>query len=449
MSQIIPSAHPRSELYHDCSKRHAWRHYYHDLYQRIGNELSFSPGFGLDLWHALKEYTSIGELIFIFFLFETSFIVLFGVLLYITSGVTPLTFEASLIASTRAITQLGNWSDNQFPFLYGSGIDSNSMEVNVQGVIILIMQGWIHFLWACVASSLIIVKALVPMQQVAFSHHAVLTENELVVRIRLLRPLTTVLVRPEIKMDVCVTSGSFVKLPIIGGGSYAKWSGNPVITIRHTVNEDSPFYQKPSEDSIEKGAAVVQTSLDHVAHLSCSLTATDEYGLPIAEVQQYTPMVGFSKMWLQPYLAGEYGEQVEKDMPQIIHQAKFMDQITFGSADPEQLRTNSPDRVLFGLLPHPHGTNANMEVWEKRDDGWWRNLLRRWWPRVGRSREELIPVKRLVTNTDNFCRLVDTRSEEAKKHNSWSTAAGSSAVEAEKKLVNKPSSSSTRSDKVS
>lgn len=404
----------------------------------MGNELSFSPGLALDLWHALKEYTSIGELIFIFFLFEVIFILLFGVLLYITSGVTPLTFAASLIASARAITQLGNWSDSQIPAV-------GTMEVTVQGVIILIIQGWLHFLWICVASSLIIVKALVPMQQVAFSHHAVLTENELVVRIRLLRPRTTVLVRPEIKLDACLTSGTFVKLTLVGGGSYAKWSGNPVITIRHKVEEDSPFYKKPADIDVEKGGGesmgpALQTTLDHIVHLSCSLTANDESGLPIAEVQQYTPLVGFSKMWLQPFMDGADGEEVSKQVPQIIHQAKFMDQITFGNATEEQLRTNSPDRLLFGLLPHPHGANGNLKVWKKGSDGGgWRSLL-------GSNPDDELPVKRLVTKTDNFCRLVDTRTEEAKKHTSFSTAAGSSAVEAEQKQLARDSSS--RSEKV-
>ena len=30
--------------YHDCSLRHQWRRYYHDWYQRTGDELRFSPG---------------------------------------------------------------------------------------------------------------------------------------------------------------------------------------------------------------------------------------------------------------------------------------------------------------------------------------------------------------------------------------------------------------------
>ena len=36
--------HACSMAYHDCSLRHQWRRYYHDWYQRTGDELRFSPG---------------------------------------------------------------------------------------------------------------------------------------------------------------------------------------------------------------------------------------------------------------------------------------------------------------------------------------------------------------------------------------------------------------------
>lgn len=207
------------------------------------------------------------SLIFVFFVVETALILSFGLLLYITDGVDPGTFEACCIASARAITDLGNWSDSQFSWLYGDSV--MSMDIAVQGVIIIILEGWVHFLWVCVASSLIIVKALVPMQQVAFSHHAVLTENELVIRIRVLRPLTTVLVCPEVRVDVCTNSGTFIKLPLNGGGCYAKWSGSPTLTIRHKVTEDSPFYDEKKEN----GPNVITTP-NNCSHVSCSFPSS-------------------------------------------------------------------------------------------------------------------------------------------------------------------------------
>ena len=61
-----------------------------------------------------------------------------------------------------------------------------------------------QFLFVCIASSLIILRALRPLQQVAFSHHCVLSDEELTLRIRVLRPATTVLIHPEVRVDVCL-----------------------------------------------------------------------------------------------------------------------------------------------------------------------------------------------------------------------------------------------------
>ena len=71
-------------------------------------------------------------LIFVFIVVETALILLFGLLLYITGGFDPGTFEARCIASARAITDLGNWSDSQFNWLYGDSV--MSMDIAVQGV---------------------------------------------------------------------------------------------------------------------------------------------------------------------------------------------------------------------------------------------------------------------------------------------------------------------------
>ena len=35
---------------------------------------------------------------------------------------------------------------------------------------------------------------------------------------RILRPRSTVLIRPEVQLDVCLTNGKFVKLPLVGAG---------------------------------------------------------------------------------------------------------------------------------------------------------------------------------------------------------------------------------------
>ena len=137
-------------------------------------------------------------------------------------------------------------------------------------------------------------------------------------------------------------------------------------------------------------------------------------------------------MVYQPFFDGENGEQTLKNFPQILHNAKFMDQITFGEATKEQLKTNSSDRLLFGLLPHPHGKNGNLKVRKRKElndfSGW-----SRWLCWFNTKEEDFLPMKRLLVDSNTFCRVLDIRSEEAKQHSSYSTAAGEEAIAAEKK----------------
>lgn len=163
------------------------------------------------------------------------------------------------------------------------------MLVTAPGALLLMLEGWFHFVFVCIASSLLIVKGVRPMQQVAFSHHSCLSDNDLVLRVRILRPQTTVLIRPSIQLDVCLTTGLFVKLPLVCE-SYAKWSGNPTITVRHLITEDSPFFDAEASEEATKMAAenrdpdapppakVMKSSMKKIAHLSASLVAQDKNG---------------------------------------------------------------------------------------------------------------------------------------------------------------------------
>jgi hypothetical protein len=427
--------------FHDVRHRHLWRFWYHDMYQRIGNEFKFSPGVGTDLWAYLSNDVPTAYLVVAYFVFELVFIGAFGVLLLVTSGIDPGGFMRCVLASARAVTMLANWGSNQFDFVDGGTAE----KLSVLGALILMVEGFLHFMFVCVASSLIIVRALRPLQQVAFSHHCCLTDEELVVRIRILRPTKTVLIRPEVKLDVCLTSGTFVKLQIVrvlspsyqylsqnsptyvllpavfdqvGDGSYAKWSGNPTITIRHKVVEGSPFFLEREEASggSEEGPGKVRSTLDGIAHLSCSLVATDANGIPIAEVQQYSPMVGFMKMVMDPYF--ESDAAIREQYPQILHHVKFQDQIKFGIASTEEL-ARTPDRPW-----HPHGSVRNFKLRRKKNKQFWS------WRRIPGTGTEEIEAKRLVTDTDNFCRLVVAESAIGRSSTSHSTVAeGSGKLE--------------------
>jgi len=406
--KVAPAAdpyHEASQAHHNCALRHTWRRFYHDMYQRLGDEIAFSPGWWTDLWAIFSMEVRMPALIVTYFCFEAAFLLFFATLLWLTSGVTPADgFTRCLLASARSVTQLANWGPGQFAFLSQDVPES----LTSAGTLILVLEGFLHFLFVCVASSLIIVRALRPLQQVAWSHHACLSDAELTMRVRILRPKTTVLVRPEVKLDVCLTSGTFVKLALKGDGTYAKWSGNPTITIRHVVDEGSPFFGGRDEPTPEERAAgepgKVRSSLDGVTHVSCSFVATDANGTPISEVQQYTPFSGFMEMVYGQYV--DAGAMTRAECPQILHHCKFEDQITFGLPKKEDLARANPRAWLY-----PHAGAPNMTLRDKDSCA-------------------PVPVKRLVTDSDTFCRIAPDGSHIAQQSSAVSTIiAGSAAAE--------------------
>ena len=207
--------HKLSMGFHDPRLRHAWQTYYHDAYQRLGSELKFSPGFWTDFWESLSLEYTIPSLLMIYLVFEMTFVFSFGALLFAIGGITPHSFGRSVLDSARVVTMLANFESEQFHFVDGEERE----QITALGSVILVLEGYLHFMFVCIASSLIIVRALRPLQQVAFTHHAVLTDTELVIRIRILRPKTTVLIHPTVQVDVCLTSGTFLPLPLVGDGT--------------------------------------------------------------------------------------------------------------------------------------------------------------------------------------------------------------------------------------
>ena len=69
--------HPLSQPFHDVTQRHQWRRFYHDFYQRFGDELSFSPGYFVDLWAFLTLEIRVVWLAAIYFVFELLYTLLF------------------------------------------------------------------------------------------------------------------------------------------------------------------------------------------------------------------------------------------------------------------------------------------------------------------------------------------------------------------------------------
>ncbi|GMH76688.1 hypothetical protein TrLO_g9472, partial [Triparma laevis f. longispina] len=227
------------------------------------------------------------------------------------------------------------------------------------------------------------------------------------------------LVRPEVQLDCCLSSGTFFKLKLKGDGRYAKWSGNPTITITHHIDEDSPFFDKRDE------AGEVISTVKGVVHVSCSLVGTDSFGNHITEVQQYSNTeVGFQKMMLDPYftagrITDKFGDQLGREMnledlcPSIISNTKFEDQITFGEVKVGDERRGVPSAWKSLLYPNSGATLESYKFVDKEGKGF-------------------VP-KRLITDSDTFCRIVPI--EQGVGGWKASEAKDEEAIEKEKRLT--------------
>jgi hypothetical protein len=273
-STSVSLYHEDSQMFHNTKYRDQGCSWYQDMYSRVGDDSRFSPGYFADVWHLLTSELKFSTLLWIYFFVEVGYILLCAIILNIVQGVAVVSVEAGagggvsssgggsgsignsnlpdrtvetsdvafkyhILYALRAVTVLANWDTTGFEYLGNPlSIDPNSniigTLVTVSGTIVIFLQGWFHFILVCIASSLIVVRGLRPMQQVAFSHHCCVSDSELTIRVRILRSNEFVLVRPSIQVDVCMANGLFKKLPLTCEG-YSKWSGNPTITMRHLV----------------------------------------------------------------------------------------------------------------------------------------------------------------------------------------------------------------------
>jgi hypothetical protein len=112
----------------------------------------------------------------IYFVFEFSYIFVFACALRLVGGLENVpaaggrqaaTLAQHVLCSTRAVTTLANYGSYDFA-------DLETERLTTVGAFVILMEGWFHFIFVCIASSLIIVRALRPLQQVAFSHHCTL-----------------------------------------------------------------------------------------------------------------------------------------------------------------------------------------------------------------------------------------------------------------------------------
>ena len=109
-------------------------------------------------------------------------------------------------------------------------------------VLVLVAEGWLHWLLLTIAGSVIVARALLPHKQLVFSHTAVIdTDKELVVRLTLVRH-GVVLLQPSYRMQSLNTMGVYQDLPMKGIASGHAILPPTCLTIRHVIDADSPLH---------------------------------------------------------------------------------------------------------------------------------------------------------------------------------------------------------------
>jgi hypothetical protein len=145
-------------------------------------------------------------------------------------------------------------------------------------IFVLAALGWCHWLLLSVAGAVIVARALRPLRQVVFSPDCVLTADELVVRMHVIRRESVTLYNPHLTLVLVAGDGRQFNLPLPNDvTNVARWTAALPLNIRHVIDEKSPLH--PSRGMV-----------DHIMHVRVAVSATDGVGLPVnASMVYYSP----------------------------------------------------------------------------------------------------------------------------------------------------------------
>jgi len=287
-------------------ERDCWR----EAFQSEGDEGAISVSLAEDIWFLLTEELSLRVVLLLEICLEVLVIMGFAVLLtvafLIESGPgldAGAVFREKMLLS---LTSVRLSTDSIFG--WQSRTPSSGLEVAI-----LAVQGWVHWLLLSVAGSVIVSRALKPLKQVVFSPDAVLTDDDLCVRLQILRYHTLELLNLDVNFQVITSGGRVHQLPLTNGiGGYSGWAGAAPLNIRHKIDDASPF-----SENFPGGKLAVQ-------YIRISVSATDSNGNPVnASANYYHPDSFFFKL---PDFRS-YWEDKNMLPPRILRGVRWKDQI--------------------------------------------------------------------------------------------------------------------------
>ena len=147
-----------------------------------GDEGALSVSLAEDVWYLLTEELSIWAVLRLEIALEVLLIVVFALLLTVVSvaehgardGVLRDEFLSSLTSVRLSTDSIFGWQARSA----SSGYE----------VFVLAIQGWTHWLLLSVAGAVIVARALRPLQRVVFNPDCILADDEVNVRLQIIRP---------------------------------------------------------------------------------------------------------------------------------------------------------------------------------------------------------------------------------------------------------------------
>lgn len=227
-----------------------------------------SVSLGEDIWHILTVQMSLPRLLLLEVLVEFAFIFAGSAALIAVAVAEGQLVAPGLLGSKLMLSFTTVRISSDAIFGWQERIPSTTPEIAVLALI-----GWFHWLLLSVAGSIIVARALRPLQQVGFAPDCAMNETEISVRMVNLRR-TVMLYDVKVAL-VCTISGMRYNLPLTNGMTTYDSIYTYPMTFKHDLTApDSPLNKK-------------NLDLAKFQSIGVSLTATDNAGNPVVAHAMY------------------------------------------------------------------------------------------------------------------------------------------------------------------
>ncbi|GHP02476.1 hypothetical protein PPROV_000123300 [Pycnococcus provasolii] len=203
-----------------------------------GDETAFSGTLVEDIWHKLTFELSVVSLLALELALELALIVATATVLTAVETVEQWHVPTANVLTTKlmlALTTVRLSTDSVFGW-------TPRPPSSVAEVFVIAVEGWAHWVLLLITGTVIVARALHPLQQLTFAHDAVVSDSQLLIRFMVMRPRIK-LVQAQVRLQHVDRNGKYTDLRLAGGlDAYAMVASTYPTVIRHVVDEGSPLH---------------------------------------------------------------------------------------------------------------------------------------------------------------------------------------------------------------